>query len=34
MNKRQAYKYLDLDINNTDITLDDIKRQYRLKALT
>ena len=34
MNKTQAYKYLDLDINNTDITLDDIKRQYRLKALT
>ena len=34
MNKKQAYKYLDLDINDTNITLDDIKRQYRLKALT
>ena len=33
MNKKQAYKYLDLDIHNQNITMDDIKRQYRLKAL-
>ena len=34
MNKSKAYKCLDLDINNKNISIDDIKRQYRLKALT
>ena len=34
MNKTKAYNCLDLDINNQNITIDDIKRQYRLKALT
>ena len=34
MNKTKAYNCLDLDINNQNITVDDIKRQYRLKALT
>jgi len=33
MNKAAAYKYLDLDINDPDIDVDMIKRQYRLKAL-
>lgn len=34
MNKKKAYKCLDLDINNINLSMDDIKRQYRLKALT
>jgi len=34
MNKTKAYVCLDLDIKNQHITFDDIKRQYRLKALT
>ena len=34
MNKQKAYVCLDLDIKNQQITFDDIKRQYRLKALT
>ena len=34
MNKQKAYVCLDLDIKNQQITYDDIKRQYRLKALT
>jgi|SaaInlV_150m_DNA_3_1039698.scaffolds.fasta_scaffold02174_4 hypothetical protein len=34
MNKKKAYVCLDLDIKNHQITLDNIKRQYRLKALT
>lgn len=33
MNKAAAYQCLDLDINNPDIDVDMIKRQYRLKAL-
>ena len=33
MNKTAAYQCLDLDINNPDIDVDMIKRQYRLKAL-
>ena len=33
MNKTTAYQCLDLDINNPDIDVDMIKRQYRLKAL-
>lgn len=33
MNKATAYQCLDLDINNPDIDIDVIKRQYRLKAL-
>jgi hypothetical protein len=33
MNKATAYQCLDLDINNPDIDVDMIKRQYRLKAL-
>ena len=33
MNKTAAYQYLDLDINDPDIDVDMIKRQYRLKAL-
>ena len=34
MNKKNAYKILDLDIDNPDINIDSIKRHYRLKALT
>jgi hypothetical protein len=33
MNKETAYQCLDLDINNHNIDVDMIKRQYRLKAL-
>ena len=33
MNKAAAYQCLDLDINDPDIDVDMIKRQYRLKAL-
>ena len=33
MNKVTAYQCLDLDINDPDIDVDMIKRQYRLKAL-
>jgi len=33
MNKTTAYQCLDLDINDPDIDVDMIKRQYRLKAL-
>jgi GTPase SAR1 family protein len=33
MNKTNAYQCLDLDINDPDIDVDMIKRQYRLKAL-
>jgi hypothetical protein len=33
MNKATAYQCLDLDINDPDINVDIIKRQYRLKAL-
>ena len=33
MNKTTAYQCLDLDINNPDIDVDMIKRQYRIKAL-
>jgi len=33
MNKATAYQCLDLDINDPDIDVDMIKRQYRLKAL-
>jgi hypothetical protein len=33
MNKTTAYQCLDLDINDLDIDVDMIKRQYRLKAL-
>ena len=33
MNKQKAYVCLELDIENQQLTIDDIKRQYRLKAL-
>ena len=33
MNKTTAYQCLDFDINDPDIDVDMIKRQYRLKAL-
>ena len=33
MNKVAAYKCLDLDINDQNLSLDTIKRQYRIKAL-
>lgn len=34
MNKANAYKILELDIDTPDINIDIIKRHYRLKALT
>jgi len=33
MNKIKAYQCLELDINDQEISIDHIKRQYRLKAL-